>query len=262
MWQYFAKHIKFALIAALLVVLFIPPITQAEEATPVMVFAAASTTNAVNEIGTLFKEKGGAGITSSFASSSTLAKQIEQGAPASVFISADEDWMNYLSQRKLIAEDSRVNLLGNSLVLIAPASGAAQENITVGKELVGLVGNGRIAVGDPDHVPAGKYAKAALIKLNIWKDIEPRLARTSDVRGALALVERGEAAYGIVYSTDAAITKKVKIVGQFPPDSYPTVVYPVALIAANVNPAARSFFDFLKGEEARKVFKKYGFTVK
>jgi molybdate transport system substrate-binding protein len=262
MWQYFAKHIKFALIAPLLVVLFIAPITQAEEATPVMVFAAASTTNAVNEIGTLFKEKGGAGITSSFASSSTLAKQIEQGAPASVFISADEDWMNYLSQRKLIAENSRVNLLGNSLVLIAPASGAAQENITVGKELVGLVGNGRIAVGDPDHVPAGKYAKAALVKLNIWKDIEPRLARASDVRGALALVERGEAAYGIVYSTDAAITKKVKIVGQFPPDSYSPVVYPIALIAANVHPAARSFLDFIKGDEARKVFTKYGFTVK
>jgi molybdate transport system substrate-binding protein len=262
MCQYFAKRVRCAAIAALFVLLCIPAIAQAEEAAPVMVFAAASTTNAVNEIGTLFKEKGGTGITSSFASSSTLAKQIEQGAPASVFISADEDWMNYLSKLKLIAEDSRVNLLGNSLVLIAPASGAAQDKITVGKDLVTMVGSGRIAVGDPDHVPVGKYAKAALIKLNIWKDIEPKLARTSDVRGALTLVERGEAAYGIVYSTDAAITKKVRIVGQFPPDSYPPVVYPVALIAANVNPAARSFFDFLKGEEARKVFTKYGFVVK
>ena len=221
MWKYFAKRIRFALIAALLVVLFIPPITQAEEATPVMVFAAASTTNAVNEIGTLFKEKGGAGITSSFASSSTLAKQMEQGAPASIFISADEDWMNYLSQRKLIAEDSRVNLLGNSLVLIAPASSRS------GKYHCGKRTR-RFGRKRPDCCrrsgsrPRRQIPKAALVKLNIWKDIEPRLARASDVGGHWLWSREVRPLTESVYSTDAAITKKVKIVGQFLPDLYPS----------------------------------------
>ncbi len=234
----------------------------ATETAPVIVFTAASTTNAINDIAAAFKKQFGTDVTSSFASSSTLAKQIEQGAPASIFISADEDWMNYLAEKKLISLDSRCDLLGNSLVIIAPASDKIVKIDDVKSQIMAALGAGRLATGDPDHVPVGKYAKAAMTKLGIWRDIEPRLARTGDVRGALALVERGETPLGVVYSTDAAISKKVKIVGVFPPESYPPVVYPAALILANVSPDAKKIFEFLKGAEAKTIFEKYGFTVK
>ncbi len=227
-----------------------------------MIFAAASTTNAINDITALFKKDSDVNVVSSFASSSTLAKQIEEGAPASVFISADEDWMNYLAERNLISSESRCNLLGNSLVLIAPIDSKIVKIDNAKTQLMAALGAGRLATGDPDHVPVGKYAKAALTKLGIWKDIEPRLARSSDVRGALALVERGEVPLGIVYATDAAISKNVKIVGSFPPESYPPVVYPAALIKANLSPDAKRFFEFLKGAESKTIFEKYGFKAK
>lgn len=228
----------------------------------VTVFAAASTTNALNEIGGLFKAKTGNGIKPSYASSSTLAKQIEQGAPAQVFISADLKWADYLSERKLLAADSRTNLLGNTLVLIAPAD-SATKGVTIEKntDLVGMVGAGRLSVGDPDHVPVGIYAKKALTSMGQWAAMEPKLARAESVRAALALVERGEAPLGIVYSTDAAIAKNVKVVGTFPESLHDTITYPVALVAGNETPAAKAFLDFLKSDEAKGVFAKYGFKI-
>ena len=228
----------------------------------VMIYAAASTTNAITDIGKAFEAKGLGKVVTSFASSSTLAKQIEQGAPAQVFISADEPWMNYLEEKKLIEPGSRFNLLGNKLVLIAP-SGSSVSKVEIGPkvELVKLLGDGKLATGDPDHVPAGKYAKAALSKLGVWNDIEGKLARTQDVRGALTLVERGETPLGIVYATDAAVTPKVKVIGIFPADTHPKIVYPTALIAGKTSPVAKSFLEFLKTPEAKAVFEKYGFTA-
>ncbi len=228
----------------------------------VMIFAAASTTNAINDISTLFKREANVKVVASFASSSTLAKQIKEGAPASIFISADEDWMNYLAKKNLIDPKSRCDLLGNGLVLIAPVGSKLVKFDNIRAQLMGALGNGRLATGDPDHVPAGKYAKAAFQNLGIWKDVEPQLARTSDVRGALALVDRGEAPIGVVYSTDAAISEKVKIVGVFPPDSYPPIIYPASLIQGKIKSDAQKFFEFLKGSKAKAIFEKYGFKVK
>jgi molybdate transport system substrate-binding protein len=235
---------------------------QAAEPDAVTVFAAASTTNAVNDIGKMFREKGKGTIVPSYASSSTLAKQIENGAPAGVFISADEPWMNYLEERKLIEPGTRFDLLSNKLVLVAPSDGPINK-VEIGPklDLPKLLGNGKLTTGDPDHVPVGKYAKAALEKLGVWKDVESRLARAADVRGALTLVERGEAPLGIVYATDAAISPKVKVVGVFPADLHPKIVYPAALVAGKAAPAAKSFLDFLKTPDAKGVFEKYGFTT-
>lgn len=234
----------------------------AANAGQLMIFAAASTSNAINDIATLFKKDTGVNVVGSFASSSTLAKQIEEAAPASIFISADEDWMDYLEGKELIISSSRCDLLGNSLVIVAPISGKGAEITNIQNQLLPELAGGRLATGDPDHVPVGKYAKAAFKNLGIWEDVEPRLARTSDVRGALTLVERGEAPLGIVYSTDAAISDKVKIVGVFPPSSYPPITYPAALIQGKHDPTVRKFFEFLKGPEAKVIFEKYGFTVK
>ncbi len=234
----------------------------AAESDTVTVFAAASTTNAVNDIGKVFADKGLGKIVASYASSSTLAKQIENGAPASVFISADESWANYLEERKLIEPGSRFDLLTNKLVLIAPSDSTISK-VEIGPkfDLSKLLGNGKLATGDPDHVPVGKYAKAALEKLGAWGSIESKLARAADVRGALTLVERGEAPLGIVYSTDAAITPKVKVVGVFPADSHPKIVYPVALVAGKATPSAKKFLELLKTPEAKAIFEKYGFIT-
>jgi len=250
----------FAVVAAVATILLCM-LVPAHASDTVMVFAAASVTNAINDLGNLFANKGGAKVTSSFASSSTLAKQIEQGAPANLFISADEDWMNYLVERKLIVPQSRCVLLRNRLVLIAPADSTAKVDIKPGFPLARLLGEGRLAVGDPDHVPAGKYAKTALEKLEVWPEAEKRLARGNDVRAALALVERGECPFGIVYSTDAAISKKVKVVGTFPKDTHRPITYPAGLVVGKDTPAARSFLDFLKTPEAKSIFEKYGFVV-
>lgn len=234
----------------------------AADSDAVTVFAAASTTNALNDIGKLFTEKGLGRIVPSYASSSTLAKQIENGAPANVFISADEPWMTYLEERKMIEPGSRFDLLGNKLVLIAPAdSSITKVEITPKFDLAGLLGDGKLATGDPDHVPVGKYARAALEKLEVWGIIESKLARAADVRGALTLVERGEAPLGIVYLTDAAITPKVKVVGVFPAENHPRIVYPAALIAGKASVAAKRFLELLKTPESKAVFEKYGFTT-
>lgn len=245
-----------ALAAAVLAAASLP----AAAADGTTVYAAASTTNAVTDVAAAFTKETGLVVTPSFASSSTLAKQIEEGAPAEIFISANSKWMDYLADKGLVAQASRADLLGNDLVLIAPKDSAVEAvAITETLDLAALLDGGRLAVGDPDHVPAGQYARAALEKLGLWETAEQALARQNDVRSALVLVERGEAPLGIVYSTDAAISKGVKIVGTFPADSHPPIAYPVALVKET--DAARRFLDFMKSPAARDIFAGYGFRV-
>jgi molybdate transport system substrate-binding protein len=232
---------------------------QAQDNT-VTVFAAASMKNAIDDINAAFTKATGIKVVASLAASSALAKQIEQGAPADVFASADLDWMDYLEKKNLIKVPTRVSLLGNKLVLIAPNdSKLASVKIEQGFDIARLAGDGRIAVADVRAVPAGKYAKAALEKLGSWAAAEPKLASTENVRAALALVGRGEAPLGIVYETDAKIEKNVKIVGHFPDGSYPAIIYPVAL-TATAKPEAARYLDYLRGGTAKSVFETYGFT--
>ena len=229
----------------------------------VTVFAAASTTNAVTEIGALYEASHQGRMTPSFASSSTLAKQIESGAPADVYLSANKKWMDYLDQKNLIVKQSRFDLLSNRIVLIAPAASALKQiSIVPGFTLTEALGkDGRLTLGNPDHVPAGMYGKKALENLGCWNSVKERLAPMKDVRVALVLVERREAPLGLVYATDAAISQKVRVVGTFPTDSHPPIVYPVAAVSGGKDAAAKQFLAFLKTPEARAVFEKYGFTA-
>jgi molybdate transport system substrate-binding protein len=225
-----------------------------------VVFAAASMKNALDDIDTAFTARTGVKIAASYAASSTLAKQIEQGAPADIFLSADTDWMDYATARKNIDEPTRVNLLGNSIVLIAPKDSKI-DNVTIGQgfDLAKLAGDGRIATGDVKAVPSGKYAKAALEKLGAWQAAEPKFAMADSVRAALTLVARGEAVLGIVYSTDAKVEPGVKIVGTFPADSHPAIIYPVAA-TATAKAEAAGYLAFLRSSEAKAILEKYGFT--
>ena len=244
---------------------------SAEDAT-VTVFAAASLKNALDDVDQAFTRKSGVRVVASYAASSALIKQIENGAPADVFVSADLDWMDYGARHKLIKQDTSVDLLGNQLVLIAPKEAGIPlpyhppqaENgrigvIGPGFDLARLAGDGRIVTGDVRAVPIGKYAKAALEKLGLWASVAPKLAMTENVRAALTLVARGEAALGIVYATDAAAEPNAKVVGMFPADSHPPIVYPAALTAAAKPPAAQ-YLAFLRSAAARAVFQRYGFT--
>ena len=197
----------------------------------------------------------------SYAASSLLAKQIENGAPADLFISADPEWMDYLEQRKQIRSGSRSNLLGNSLVLISPAGSAVPLTIAPGFPLAAALGDGRLAMADPAAVPAGMYGKAALEKLGVWPSVANRIAAAENVRAALLLVGRGEAPLGIVYGTDAAIEPRVRIIATFPPDTHPPIVYPIALTASSENPNAPALLAYLHGAAARAQFQKAGFTV-
>jgi len=203
-------------------------------------------------------------ITPSFASSSTLAKQIERGAPVDVYLSANKKWMDYLAQKNLIAKESRFDLLGNRIVLIVPMDSPVQQvKVVPGFSVTGYLGrDGRLSMGDPDHVPAGMYGKKALENLGCWTQVKDRLAPMKDVRAALVLVERGETHLGLVYATDAAISKKVRVVGTFPADSHPPIVYPVAVVSGAKIPEAMQFLVFLRSPEARWVFEKYGFGVR
>jgi molybdate transport system substrate-binding protein len=223
-------------------------------------FAAASMKNAVDDINAAFTKQSGIKVVSSYAASSALAKQIENGAPADVFASADLEWMDYVEGKRLIKDNTRVNLLGNRLVLIAPKDSKIG-NVTIGQgfDLAKLVGDGKITTGDVRAVPAGKYAKAALEKLGSWQAAESKFAMAENVRAALLLVARGEAALGIVYETDAKVESGVKIVGAFPPASHPAIIYPVAL-TASAKPEAAQYLGFLRSQAAKSVFEKYGFT--
>jgi len=222
-----------------------------------LVFAAASLKNALDEVAAMSPAK----PTISYGASSALAKQIEAGAPAQVFISADLDWMDYLEQRKLLRPGTRKNILGNKLVLIAPAGSSVRADIAPGFPLAALLGGGRLATADPAHVPAGKYTKAALEKLGVWDSVSGRLAPAESVRAALALVARGEAPLGAVYSTDAAVESKVRVVATFPDRLHPAIVYPAALTSsAPASGSAADFLALLVSAAARNVFEKYGFT--
>src|SRR5215475_3601374 len=228
----------------------------------VTVFAAASLTNVFEEIGKSYRARGGTPVRFSFAASSTLAKQIESGASADIFASADEEWMDYLANRNLIEVATRVSRLGNALVLITPPDQKRTIDIKPGFNLAGMIGNGKLATGDPAHVPVGRYAQQALTKLGVWDAVAPKIARTDNVRAALLFVERGEAPFGIVYATDAAVSGKVNIAGEFPAGSYPPVSYPFAILAKRDRPEVKSFFEFLYGAEAQAIYRKAGFSFK
>ncbi|HET7123770.1 MAG TPA: molybdate ABC transporter substrate-binding protein [Bradyrhizobium sp.] len=224
------------------------------------VFAAASMKNALDDIDAGYTARTGIRIIASYAASSALAKQIEQGAPADIFVSADTDWMDYAMRKKTIGESTRVNLLGNRIVLIAPKDSSI-DHVAIGPgfELAKLAGGGKIATGDVKAVPVGKYAKAALEKLGAWQTAESKFAMAENVRAALTLVARGEAALGIVYATDARVEPGVKIVGTFPAESHPPVIYPVAA-TTTAKAEAADYLAFLRSSVAKAIFEKYGFT--
>jgi molybdate transport system substrate-binding protein len=227
------------------------------------VFAAASLTDAMRDVAAAWIKAGHAAPKLSFGASSTLARQIEQGAPADLFASADEKWMDYLAERKLLAEGTRRDLLGNDLVLIVPANAARTVDLAHGFDAAAVLGaSGRLATGDPAHVPVGIYAEQALRRLGAWDAVSTRLARTEDVRTALLLVERGEAPAGIVYATDAAVASGVAVAGAFPESSHDPVTYPFALTRDGGGKAeARALIAFLSGPEARAIFARRGFKV-
>jgi len=240
-------------------VLLVPLAARAQELT---VFAAASLTDAMKDVAALWTKAGHPPLSLSFGASSTLARQIEQGAPAALFASADEKWMDYLAQKNLIAADTRKDLLGNDLVLVVPADKPIHVTLGPDFDLLGLLGpSGRLATGDPAHVPVGIYAEQALKKLGWWDKVAPRLASTEDVRAALLLVERGEAPAGIVYATDSAVSQAVMVAGTFPASSHDPVAYPFAVVKAHDTPEARALLTFLAGPQAREVFVRRGFKV-
>ena len=226
-----------------------------------IVFAAASLKDALDEANAIYQREKGQQTATSYAASSTLAKQIEAAAPADIFISADLDWMDYLAKRNLIKPETRTNLLGNRLVLIAPVASAGRLDIAPNFPLARALGKGRLAIADPSGVPAGRYAKAALESLGVWASVANRLAPAENVRAALALVSRGEAPLGIVYQTDADSDKGVQIVGTFPDDTHPPIIYPIAVVAASTNPGAPDYVAFLRSPTTRPIFEKQGFRV-
>ena len=226
-----------------------------------VVFAAASLKDALDNINAAWTKHGKKPAVISYAASSVLAKQIEQAAPADVFISADLAWMEYLAEKNLIKPDTRVNLLGNTLVLIAPKDSTLQAKITPGFDLAAMIGDGKIAMGNTDSVPAGKYGKAALTTLGVWNSVKDKVAQAENVRAALALVSRGEAPLGIVYATDAKADSNVKVLDTVPEDTHPRIIYPAAVLAKATSPEALAFLEYLKSETAAKLFADQGFTV-
>jgi molybdate transport system substrate-binding protein len=227
----------------------------------VVIFAAASLKNALDDIAGQWRHATGKKAVISYAASNTLIKQIEQGAPADIFISADLDWMHYGEQQNLIKPDSRFNLLGNRLVLIAPKDSSVSANIQPGFDLAALLKGGRLAMGNADAVPAGKYGKAALEKLGIWNSVKDKIAQAESVRAALLFVSRGEAPLGIVYQTDAAADPSVKVIGTFPENTHPPIIYPIASTKESTNPDALAFLNYLRSPAARAAFERQGFTV-
>lgn len=227
---------------------------------PVMVFAAASMVGALEAAAVAFTEAEGTPVTTVFAASSRLARQIEAGAPAHVYVAANEMWMDYLFARGQMEAGSRVALAGNALVLVAPV-GAGPDAIALedARPIVEVLGERRLAMGDPDHVPAGAYARAALEALGLWPDIAARIAPMANVRAALAVVERGEVPLGIVYASDAAASERVRVVATFPAGSHPPIVYPGALVAGAPSAAVR-FLDYLAGPDGARFFARHGFS--
>jgi len=226
-----------------------------------LVFAAASLKNALDDVAAQWQRETGKKVRISYAGSNNLIKQIEEGAPADIFFSADVDWMDYGQQKNLIKPETRSNLLANRIVLIAPKDSTVSVNIASGFDLAGALKGGRLAMGNVDAVPAGKYGKAALEKLGVWDRVKDKVAQSESVRAALILVARGEAPLGIVYQTDAASDPTVKIVGTFPDDTHPPIIYPVALTKDSTSPDALAFLNFIRSPAARPAFERQGFTV-
>src|SRR5690242_2620059 len=227
----------------------------------VVVFAAASLKNALDAVNTQWQKETGKKASISYGASSALAKQIEQAAPAQIFISADLDWMDYLFQRNLIKPETRSNLLGNRIVLIAHKDRAQPIEIKPGFDLASALDGGRLSMANVDFVPAGKYGKAALEKLGVWASVSSKIAQAENVRAALLLVSRGEAPLGIVYQTDTTADPNVKIIGTFPQDSHPPILYPIALTATADHPDAAAFLDYVGSSRAKPLFEAQGFTV-
>lgn len=254
------KHLGRVLLAATALVAQLAPAAESTRE-PLIVFAAASLTDVLQQAGPLYTRESKVPVKFSFAASSALAKQIESGARVDAFVSADQDWMDYLEQRKLIQADTRADLLGNRLALIAPRDSKLVLKLERGAPLLAALGaKGRLSTGDPDSVPVGKYAKSALGNLDLWAAIQPRLVRADNVRVALMYVARGEAPLGIVYATDAVVEPKVRIVDLFPESSHAPITYPVAAVST-ARPETASFLEFLRGEVARGIFLKAGFSI-
>ncbi len=244
----------------ILIALLAPPAVAQQRGPTVL--AAASLQEALSDAAQAWVRHRHAAPILSFAGSSALARQVEAGAPADLFISADEEWMDYLAKRGLIRPVTRASVLRNALVLVAPADSRARLSISRNFPLARALGEGRLAMADPDGVPAGKYGKAALTALGVWPSVQGRLARAENVRAALALVERGEAPFGIVYATDARASARVRLVGTFPPSSHPPISYPMALLKASTNRDAEGFRRFLLSREAKAIFARRGFLVR
>ncbi|MBE2896775.1 molybdate ABC transporter substrate-binding protein [Pasteurellaceae bacterium HPA106] len=253
------KNIKKTLLVLSALAVALPGLAQEK----LTVFAAASMTNVLQDIGEQFKKDNkDTDVVFSFASSSVVARQINEGAPADIFVSANQKWMNFLEENDKIVNDSRKTIAGNTLVLIAPKSAGDVKFNPAKPEWVSYLGERFLAVGDPDHVPAGNYAKTALTNLDLWGKVESKLARAANVRAALALVERGESPLGIVYATDAAESDKVQVVGIFPQSAYNAIEYPAAIVKDHDSKTAQDFMNFLGSEKGKETLTKYGFSVK
>lgn len=247
-------------LAGLVALSLTAPVFAAEET--VTVFAAVSLTDAVKQLAQRYERETGRSLRLSFASSSTLARQIENGAPADLFLSADEEWMRYLDERQLVARGTWVHPIANRLVLIAPVDRAADFDLTKKLSWSSALGDGRLAVGDPAHVPAGRYAKQALAHYDLWTLAEPRLARAENVRAALALVERGEAPLGIVYATDARASQYVRVLAEFPAESHDPIRYSFAAVTRRDDVATRAALDYLTNGAAAEIYATYGFITR
>ncbi len=247
-----------ALLTAAAASLVVVPANAAEKVT---VFAAASLKTALDAVSTTWAADTGYELAISYAASSALAKQIEEGAPADIFISADLAWMTYLTDKNLVATGSAINLLGNEIVLIAPQDSKLETKIETNFPLAELLNGGKLAMADVKAVPAGKYGKAALESLGVWATVEPHVAQAENVRAALKLVATGEAALGIVYATDAKAEATVKVLGTFPPDSHPAIIYPIAVTAASSAANAKDFVIYLQSAKAKAIFGTQGFTL-
>jgi molybdate transport system substrate-binding protein len=254
-------HRRIGCLALLLSVLGVISSGSAAQPQPLLVFAASSLTDVLNELGPQYTQQTGQPVKLSFAASSALARQIEAGAQADVFFSADTDWMDYLQKKALIDTSTRRTIVGNRLALIAPDDSKLSLQIRPGFALAAALGSGRLATGDPDSVPVGRYAKAALSSLGVWDSVSGRIAPAENVRTALEYVARGEATLGIVYQTDALIEKRVRVVDVFPADSHPPITYPAAVVASAKAGSGLNFVKFLQGKAAQTVFHRYGFTT-
>ena len=242
------------------VMLFVVFMASPVFAQNLVLYAAVSTTNAMEEVISLYEKKGLGKITASFGATSTLARQLERGAPADLFLSADETWMDYLEERKLIREDTRMTLLTNTLVIVAPSGSDYDIKIEPGFALAASLNGGRLAVGDPDHTAVGIYFKEAMENLGVWSDIEPRLARANSVRAGTAMVERGEVRAGVVFGTEGGISEKIRVVATFPADTHAPITYPFAITSASKGDAAQTFVAFMKEPEVADIFRKWGFV--